>query len=82
MIDGKSVGVKATMERLINEDRIAQDYLAPIGVNLKAQDHSPVIIFNGDNGLMMNMPDEQSSLHDNAIGQLVDRMGIPQRFLR
>lgn len=28
MIDGKAVGVQATMERLINEGKIAQDYIA------------------------------------------------------
>ena len=28
MIDGKSVGVQATMERLISEGKIAQDYIA------------------------------------------------------
>lgn len=82
MIDGKAVGVQATMERLINEGKIAQDYIAPIDVNLKAQDHSPVITFSGEGGLMMNMPDGSFSLHDNAIGQLADRMGIPQRYLR
>lgn len=29
MIDGKAVGVQSTMERLINEGKIAQDYIAP-----------------------------------------------------
>ena len=83
MIDGKAVGVQATMERLINEGKIAQDYIAPIGVNLRQKDHSPVITFNGgDDKLVMNMPDGQFSLHDNAIGQLADRMGVPQRYLR
>lgn len=82
MIDGKAVGVQATMERLINEGKIAQDYIAPLGVELKRNDHTPVITFNGDEGLKMNMPDGQFSLHANAIGQLADRMGIPQRYLR
>lgn len=82
MIDGKAVGVQATMSRLIEEGKIAQDYIAPIGVNLKAQEHDPVITFSGDSHLMMNMPDGQFSLHDNAIAQLADRMGIPQRYLR
>jgi hypothetical protein len=81
MIDGKSVGVKQTMERLIHEGKIAQDYIAPIGVNLKVNDHSPVITFRGDDKLMMNMPDGAFTLHNNAIGQLADRMGIPQRYL-
>ena len=82
MIDGKAVGVQETMSRLIEEGKIAQDYIAPIGVNLKAQEHEPVITFSGDSRLMMNMPDGQFSLHDNAIAQLADRMGIPQRYLR
>lgn len=96
MIEGKAQGVKATMERLINEGKIAQDYIAPIGVNLKAKSHTPVITFSGgmptggfteaeeisSAPLTMNMPDGQFSLHDNAIGQLADRMGIPQRYLR
>ena len=82
MIDGKAVGVRATMERLVNEGKIAQDYIAPLGVNLRAKQHDPVITFNGENGLMMNMPDGQFSLHANAVGQLADRMGVPQRYLR
>lgn len=82
MINGKAVGVQATMERLVNEGRIAQDYIAPLGVNLKAKQHDPVITFTGNDILMMNMPDGQFTLHDNAIGQLADRMGVPQRYLR
>lgn len=83
MIDGKAVGVQATMERLVNEGKIAQDYIAPIGVNLKLNDHSPVITFDGEgSSLSMSMPDGEFTLHDNAIGQLADRMAIPQRYLR
>lgn len=82
MIDGKAQGVQATMSRLIEEGKIAQDFIAPIGVNLKAKDHNPVITFSGEDGLMMNMPDGQFSLHDNAIGQLADRIGVPSRYLR
>lgn len=82
MIDGKAVGVQATMERLINEGKMAQDYIAPIGVNLKAKEHAPVITFTGEEHLMMNMPDGQFTMHDNAIYQLADRMGIPSRYLR
>ena len=83
MIDGKAVGVQATMERLINEGKIAQDYIAPLGVNLKRNDHQPVITFDGmGEALMMNMPEGQFSLHSNAVGQLADRMGVPQRYLR
>lgn len=82
MIDGKATGVQATMERLVNEGRISQDYIAPLGVNLRAKQHDPVITFNGTDGLSMNMPDGRFSLHTNAVGQLADRMGVPQRYLR
>lgn len=82
MIDGKAVGVQATMERLINEGKMAQDYIAPIGVNLKAKEHAPIITFSGEERLMMNMPDGQFTMHDNAIYQIADRMGIPSRYLR
>lgn len=82
MIGGKAVGVQATMERLINESKIAQDYIAPIGVNLKAKDHAPVVTFSGDSRLMMNLPDGQFTMHDNAVYQVADRLGIPSRYLR
>ena len=84
MIENKSTGVEATMRRLYEEGKIAQDFIAPIGVNLKMNDHRPVITFaHAEMGaVMMNMPDGQFGLHDNAIGQLADRMGIPQRYLR
>lgn len=83
MIDGKQPDVKAAMERLYNEGKIAQDFIAPIGVNLKRNEHTPVITFDGaGESVLMNMPDGQFGLHDNAIGQLADRMGVPQRYLR
>lgn len=83
MIDGKAVGVQATMQRLLDEGKLQQDYIAPLGVNLRRKEHNPVITFTGgDTPLTMNMPDGQFSLHDNAIGQLADRMGVPQRYLR
>ncbi len=83
MIDGKAVGVQATMERLVNEGRIAQDYIAPLGVNLKHQGERPVITFTGDReAVEMNMPDGTFSLHTNAVGQLADRMGVPSRYLK
>lgn len=82
MIDGKAVGVQATMERLINEGRIAQDYIAPLGVNLRERGERPVITFAGDNGLSMRMPNGEFSLHANAVGQLAERMGVPSRYLK
>jgi len=83
MIDGKAVGVQATMERLVNEGKIAQDFIAPIGVNLKDSGSRPVITFaHQDKGVQMIMPDGRFSLHSNAVSQLAERMGVPTRYLR
>lgn len=82
MIDSKAVGVQATMERLINEGKIAQDYIAPLGVNLKAQERTPVITFSANGHLNLNMPDGAFSLHPNAVSQVAERMGIPTKYLR
>lgn len=81
MIEDKAVGVQATMERLVEEGKIAQDYIAPLGVNLRKQDHDPVVTFGVDDVISLNMPDGQFSVHPNAVRQLADRMGIPQRYL-
>lgn len=82
MIDGKAVGVQATMERLVNEGKMAQDFIAPLGVNLRAKQHDPVITFNANGHINMLMPDGEFSLHDNAVGQLAERFGVPSRYLR
>lgn len=82
MIDSKAVGVQATMERLINEGKIAQDYIAPLGVNLKAQERTPVITFSANGHLNLNMPDGDFTLHPNAVSQVAERMGIPTKYLR
>ena len=84
MIEGKAVGVQATMERLEREGKIAKDFIAPIGVNLKHKGERPVITFNGQAGsaVEMMMPEGSFSLHSNAVGQLADRMGIPTRYLK
>ena len=82
MIDGKAIGVRETMERLINENKIAQDYIVPIGMHLKEQEHAPMVTFGGEGRLTMNLPYGQFKMHNNAIGQVADRMGIPQRYLR
>ncbi len=82
MINGKAVGVQQTMERLVNEGKMSQDFIAPLGVNLRAKQHDPVITFNANGHINMLMPDGEFSLHDNAVGQLAERFGVPSRYLR
>jgi len=82
MIQSKETGVRETMQRLIHEGQIAQDYVTPIGIELRQKERTPVITFSNDGKLMMNMQQEQFTLHDNAVGQLAEKMNIPSPYLR
>lgn len=82
MIARKSADVQGTLERLVNEGRIAQDYIAPIGVELKRADRAPVVTFSGNGHVLMNFDDRSLSLHPNAVSQLAARMNIPTAYLR
>jgi hypothetical protein len=82
MIRGKETGVRETMQRLIHEGQIAQDYVTPLGVELRQKERTPVITFSNDGELVMNMRREQFTLHDNAVGQLAERMNVPSQYLR
>jgi hypothetical protein len=82
MIDGRQAGVRETMQRLIREGSIAQDYVAPLGVELRKREHTPVISFSSGGELTMNMRQERFTLHDNAIGQLAEKMNVPPQYLR
>jgi len=82
MIKDKETGVKGTMQRLIREGSIAQDYVTPLGVEHRQKEQRPVITFSNDGELMMNMHRERFTLHDNAVGQLAEKMNIPSPYLR
>jgi hypothetical protein len=82
MIENKQPDVQATMQRLVKEGQMAQDYIAPIGVELRQRDRKPVITFSGNGHVLMNMRQGEYSLHSNAIGQLAEKMNIPSRYLR
>ncbi|GHT54452.1 hypothetical protein FACS189451_11780 [Bacteroidia bacterium] len=82
MIQGKETGVRETMSRLVHEGQIAQDYVVPLGVMQRRMEETPVIRFGIGEELVMNMRHEQFSLHDNAVGQLAEKMNIPSQYLR
>ena len=62
MIEGKQQGVMATITRLLEEGKIAQDFIAPIGVNLRNEDRHPVITFQAEEQVQMNMPEGNFNL--------------------
>lgn len=82
MIEGKQQDVMGTITRLLNEGRTAQDFIAPIGVNLRNNDRHPVISFQANDHVQMSMPEGNFNLHGNAISQISEKMNIPAKYLR
>lgn len=82
MIDHNQNNVKQTLQRLMSEHRSAQDFIAPIGVELKKKDALPVIKFTEQGYITMNVEKNRYSLHPHAVGQLAEKMNIPSKYLR
>lgn len=82
MIEGKQQGVMGTITRLLEEGKIAQDFIAPIGVNLRNKDRHPVISFKSEGQVQMAIPEGNFNLHGNAISQISEKMGVPAKYLR
>ena len=82
MIDRNQNNVKQTLQRLMSEHRSAQDFIAPIGVELKKKDTVPVIKFTEQGYITMNVDKNRYSLHPHAVGQLAEKMNIPAKYLR
>lgn len=80
MIERNKSRVDATMNRLVNEGNALQDFIAPIGIAQRGK--APVITFSANGHVLMNMNDEQFTLHQNAVYQIAEKMGIPARYLR
>ncbi len=70
-----------TINRLLSEGRIAQDFIAPIGVSQRSKER-PVISFKAEGRVQMAMPEGNFNLHGNAISQISEKMGIPAKYLR
>ena len=81
MIEGRQRNVMDTINRLLSEGRIAQDFIAPIGVSQRSKER-PVISFKAEGRVQMAMPEGNFNLHGNAISQISEKMGIPAKYLR
>lgn len=55
MIEGRQGGVMDTINRLLSEGRIAQDFIAPIGVSQRSKER-PVISFKRKEGYRWQCP--------------------------
>lgn len=67
---------------LIEESKIARDFIAPLGVNLKAQEKTPVVTFDANGHVNMLVSNNEYALHENAVGQLGEKFGVPTRYLK
>ena len=81
MIEDRQGDVMDTINRLLSEGRIAQDFIAPIGVSQRSKER-PVISFKAEGRVQMAMPEGNFNLHGNAISQISEKMGIPAKYLR
>lgn len=82
MVEGRQQDVMGTITRLLEEGKIAQDYIAPIGVSRRNGEQHPVVSFKAAGRVQLSMPEGDFSLHANAIGQVSEKMGIPAKYLR
>lgn len=90
MLENRATSVEATFEKMEREGKLMQDYITPIGVNLKSADRRPVVTFSANGAVNMDFSEitdnvfeeHHFSLHDNAVGQLATKMGIPTRYLK
>jgi hypothetical protein len=82
MIDNRKSTVRDTINRLMFEGSVAQDCIAPLGVEMRQKEGSPVITFLNHGELIMNLRKTPFTLHDHATGQLAEKMNIPPGYLR
>jgi hypothetical protein len=82
MIDNKMADVKETIQRLMYEGSVAQDFIAPVGFEHRQKEVSPVITFINNGELIMNLRKTPFTLNDHATGQLAEKMSIPPNYLR
>ena len=82
MIESRRPVVEQTVARLIQERSIAQDYITPIGVERRRSGERPVVTFTAGESLTMQMQAGEFTLHNHAVGQLAEKVGVPAKYLR
>lgn len=75
-----SMNAKQAVAKLIEEGKIANDYIAYLGANNTRK--SQVLFGTKDEVEMQIGADGVYRIHDNAIGQLGDKLSIPSKYLR
>ena len=74
------MNAQQAVQRLIEEGKVANDYIAYLGANNSRQSE---IVFDANPVLDMQLGDNgYYTIHDNAVGQLGERFGVPTKYLR
>lgn len=93
-LENSQPNAKNAMNRLIEEGKVQNDVVAPIGRNLRHQRETPFITFDANGELTMRMDEEILSrnqielphqwfkLHENAITQIGEKFGVPGGYLK
>lgn len=85
MADANKNGIQSALTKLIDESKVARDFVAPIGVNLQNEGSKPVVTFDANGSVNMTVhkhEPETFTLHENAVGQLGEKLNIPTRYLK
>jgi len=74
----------AAIQRLIDEGKVAQDYIAPIGMDHRQRGESPIMTFDAhsvEDMLLMQIPTGRYTISKLALTQLATKMNIPSGYL-
>lgn len=91
MLENRITSVQETIDKIEADGKLLTDYIKPIGVNLKATGAKPEVTFSANGVVSMDFmakvaedryESNHFTLHDNAVGQLAAKMGVPTRYLR
>lgn len=75
-----SMSAQQAVQKLISEGKVANDYIAYLGAN---NTRVSQVTFMANYAVEMRLGnDGVYSIHDNAIGQLGDKLNVPSKYIR
>ena len=75
-----SMNAQEAVQRLISEGKVANDYIAYLGADNTRKSE---LLFNTGDAVEMQLGQNGVyTIHDNAIGQLGEKLNIPSKYLR
>jgi len=77
---------KGAIGRLIEEGKVSRDFIAYLGTGENGTSRIRYSRWDVDSPVLMDLPDDGDGksfkLHDNAVGQIGEKFGIPTAYLR